>query len=292
MSALSILLDSLIDYAGLFPPAKLSMADAVRNYAAYRRGAEATFLGRFVVPVARLGEFETEYAKLATAEQAAWQLTVIAGADATADARATQSFNLRQSYARIISIEAKATTPAEVSQLATSFPSGIEIWIETPTTGDVASLIASVHQAGAGAKIRTGGITPDAFPPAKDVVRFMRACRQANVAFKATAGLHHPLRGDYALTYEPNSPRATMFGFLNIFLAATLVAEGGTDAEASALLDERDPGKFSVTPDAIASQDHRFTTAQLASLRKNFCRSFGSCSFTEPIDGLRQFSWL
>ena len=55
---LRILLRGLIDYAGLFPPASLDMADAVRNYAAYREGEHAWALGRFVVPAARLEEFE------------------------------------------------------------------------------------------------------------------------------------------------------------------------------------------------------------------------------------------
>ncbi len=49
--ALRPLLSGLIDYAGLFPPAAVSMADAVANYAAYRTSADAWALGRFVLPV-------------------------------------------------------------------------------------------------------------------------------------------------------------------------------------------------------------------------------------------------
>ena len=55
--ALHALLDGLIDYAGLFPPAKLPMGDAVRNYAAYLRSEHEWMLGRFICPVSRLEEF-------------------------------------------------------------------------------------------------------------------------------------------------------------------------------------------------------------------------------------------
>ncbi len=120
----------------------------------------------------------------------------------------------------------------------------------------------------------------------------MQACRIAGVIFKATAGLHHPLRGEFPLTYQPGSPRGLMFGFLNIFLAATFVHTGGSEAESMALLNERDAGKFIVSPEAITWNGRRFTEAQLAAGRKTFCRSFGSCSFTEPIDGLRSLHWL
>src|SRR5436853_477841 len=54
--SLRALLDRLIDYAGLFPPAKLSLDQAIRNYAGYRRGPQAWMLGRFVVPAGRLDE--------------------------------------------------------------------------------------------------------------------------------------------------------------------------------------------------------------------------------------------
>jgi hypothetical protein len=44
------LLTGLIDYAGLFPPAKLSLDQAIRNYAAYRQCPERWMLGKFVIP--------------------------------------------------------------------------------------------------------------------------------------------------------------------------------------------------------------------------------------------------
>src|SRR5262245_27937410 len=70
------------------------------------------------------------------------------------------------------------------------------------------------------AKIRTGGLKPDAIPAIADVAAFIVACADRRLPFKATAGLHHPVRAPYPLTYESNAPRAVMHGFLNVFLAA------------------------------------------------------------------------
>ena len=59
----SLLVDA-IDFAGLFPPAAQDMSSAVRDYGRYRQGDEAWALGRFVVPVARLEEFDPQAAEL------------------------------------------------------------------------------------------------------------------------------------------------------------------------------------------------------------------------------------
>lgn len=275
------------------------MADAVRNYAGYRHGPHTALLGRFITPLALLPEFEAAYAQLPSAAQAGWQLSVLAGRDPAADCATIRDFNSRQFTASIVSVETKAGAPAEVARLTAPFPSDLEVWVEIPVNDDPRTLIAAIKAAGGvsprasalGAKIRTGGVTPEAFPLPADVARFMIACREAGVVFKATAGLHHPLRGEYALAYEPGSPRGLMFGFLNIFLAAALAHDGGAEAEIVALLGETSPGAFAVTPEAIAWRGHRFPAAALAGARRNLSRSFGSCSFTEPIEGLQILRW-
>src|SRR5437660_1475932 len=54
--SLRALLEHVIDYAGLFPPATLPLDEAVRNYARYRTEPEGWMLGRFICPAARLAE--------------------------------------------------------------------------------------------------------------------------------------------------------------------------------------------------------------------------------------------
>jgi hypothetical protein len=58
MRSIEILLDGILDYAGLFPPADLEMSQAVARYNDYRNGPDSWMLGRFICPVARLSEFE------------------------------------------------------------------------------------------------------------------------------------------------------------------------------------------------------------------------------------------
>ena len=82
------------------------------------------------------------------------------------------------------------------------------------------------------------GITKDAFPKTSELIRFLRGCVQAGLPFKATAGLHHPLRAEYRLTYAPDSPTGVMFGFLNLFLATAFLRAGMAESEAARLLEE------------------------------------------------------
>lgn len=293
MSAVSSLLGSLIDYAGLFPPAQLGMHDAVRNYAAYLASPHRPLLGRFVVPLARLDEFETAFHALPAEQQIGWHLSVLAGGNPAADAGTIAAFNARQANARIVSVETKATSVGDVTWFTASFTNEIEVWVELPPANrDLPVLIERIRAAGRGAKLRTGGVTADAFPAPAEIARFLRECHRLSVPMKATAGLHHPLRGEYRLTYEAGSPRTRMFGFLNLLLAAALIHVGGTDAEAIALLDDSDSTHFTAPPDALAWRNHRFTAAQLATVRRTLCRSFGSCSFTEPIEGLQELRWI
>ena len=239
--SLRALLEHLIDYAGLFPPAALTMQDAVRNYARYRDGEYAWALGKFVVPQARVSEVPSEF-----------PLSVL-GVD-----------------------EVKATTEEEIA----AFPPGVYVEI-----ADLA-LLDAIKRHGQRAKIRTGGITPDAFPAIGNVAEFLRACKAKGVAFKATAGLHHPLRCLKPLTYEPNAPVGTMHGFLNVFLAASLLDH------ADEVLAESNARAFVFDDDGASWRGHRVSTDDIIAMRRDFATSFGSCSFEEPIGDLKELGWL
>jgi hypothetical protein len=239
--SLRALLEGLIDYAGLFPPAALSMQDAVRNYARYRDGEYAWALGKFIVPMERAKEVPTDIP------------VSILGID-----------------------EVKATTAEEIAELPPN------VYVEIADLG----LLDAIARAGLRAKIRTGGITADAFPAVANIAAFLRACREKGVAFKATAGLHHPLRCVKPLTYEPNAPTGTMHGFLNVFIAAAMVEH------AEAILAEGDARAFVFEDDTLSWRGHRVTTSEIVSMRRTFATSFGSCSFEEPIEDLVGLGWL
>ena len=297
-SALHSLLAGAIDYAGLFPPAALDMATAVRQYAEHRAGHDAWALGRFVVPVARLGELERETeARAPRAPAEPWQLSVLVGSDPAKELEALGEFNCRHSAAGAAAlagdvIEAKADSVEAVEQLLAAVPRWAQAYVEIPLARDPAPLVAAIARHGARAKARTGGLTAEAFPPAADLLRFLRACTTAGVPFKATAGLHHPLRAEYRLTYATDAERGTMFGFLNVFLAAALLRCGLDDAEALRLLEERSPEAFKVTPEAIEWRRRRLDQTAAAAARAGGIVAFGSCSFTEPVGELRGMGML
>jgi len=251
------LFSGLIDYAGLFPPAALPMADAVRKYDAYRRGEHAWMLGRFVVPVAKIGEVPDDF---------------------------------------------------PIAFVAPLIEVTDNIYVESD---DIDTLAAR----GLRAKIRTGGVTADAFPAAASIATFIQRCAERGVPFKATAGLHHPIRCIKPLTYEPDAPTGTMHGFVNLFMAAALasaavipsVVEGpgsggwrddraATRPDLSATLEmtlmETDARAFEFGDDAASWRGHSVTTEDLARIRSEFAISFGSCSFEEPVADLKELGWL
>ena len=293
------LLEGLIDYAGLFPPAALDMPAAVESYAAYRGGADAWALGRFVVPSARLDAFEgAAAARLPrSADAAPWPVSLLGGGDAAHDAEAIFAFNERHAHAAagravIDMIEVRAGDMDALAHAARSAPAGVTTYVEIPIERDPVDLLAALATHGARAKVRTGGVTPDAFPPPRALARFIRLAADQGVPFKATAGLHHPIRAEYPLTYEPAAATGTMYGFLNLFLAAGFAQEGLTIAEIEQVLEERDPAAFAFDEAGVRWRGLHAGVDALGTLRTRVAASFGSCSFTEPVGELRALGLL
>jgi hypothetical protein len=297
MSSIHILLRNSIDYAGLFPPAGLDMDAAVDNYHRYRAGAAAWALGRFILPASRLAQFEAAAGDRLSGTSAGqpWLLSVLAGTDLAGELKQVAEFNQRHAKsraARIDAVEAKATSPEAVQETMHLMPRDLQAYIEIPVDRDPAGLLAAIGQTGGRAKVRTGGVTRDGFPTTSDLLRFLQSCKGARVPFKATAGLHHPLRAEYPLTYEPDSLTGTMFGFLNLFLAAAFLAEGLDESNATRVLEEKSPVAFEFGQRGVSWQSHRVGPAALARARQDVIVSFGSCSFTEPIEELQALNLL
>jgi hypothetical protein len=293
------LLAGLIDYAGLFPPAALSMRDAVARYAEHRRGADRAMLGRFVVPAARLAEFTTEVDRLpfgAPTPADPWSLAVLATAT---DAPVLRAFGA--TYGGCLTadvVEAKADDVAMIEAIAVAFGSAsgsasadasapmATVYVELPLQADLPLLVAALGRLGLRAKVRTGGLTPDAIPAPADLLRFLTCCVRAGVPFKATAGLHHPLRGEYPLTGDADGPRATMYGFLNIFMTAAFLHAGIEASAVAPLLEERDAAAIAVDGTSLRWRHLALTAPALAAFRAASGASFGSCSFDEPVHDL------
>lgn len=242
------LLTRLIDHAALFPPASLPIDAALEVDRAARATPHAWMLNRFLVPASRLAELPASFDP---------PLGVIVDVD-----------ELPPLSDQVEVVEARLErAPATEDVRARVF---LEVW-----PGDDAKLDA-VAERGAGAKVRCGGPTPDMFPSPAELAHFICGCRDRGLAFKATAGLHHPIRDGIA------------HGFLNLLGAAVLAHAGGAAPRelVDVLLDE-DATAFGVTDDAFTVRGSAFDADAVSAMREALFVGYGSCSFSEPVEDLR-----
>jgi len=242
------LLSRLIDHAALFPPASLPMEAALEVDRAARGTPHAWMLHRFLVPASRLPELPAGFAP---------PLGVIVDVDV-----------LPPLGPQVDVVEARLDRAKAAEGV------GRRVFLEV-RAGDDAGLDA-VAERGAGAKVRCGGPTPDMYPSPAELAHFITGCRDRGLAFKATAGLHHPVRDGIA------------HGFLNLLGAAVLAhADGAEPRELVTVLLEQDARSFGVTDEAFTVQGRAFGTEAVAATREALFSGFGSCSFSEPVEDLR-----
>ncbi len=300
MNSIRTLLSGIVDYAGLFPPAGLEMDAAARNYAQYRVGGDREFLGRFVVPAARLDEFSTAARGILDRGETSipWRLSVLAGDDVAAAREAILEFNCSHSPGSKLgnavcdSVEIHARREADVTDAMREFPASFRVFFEITADPEPAPLLGAVARNRASAKIRTGGVTEASFPTSSQIVHFIAVCSGLGVSFKATAGLHHLLRSTYPLTYDTASACAMMFGYLNLFLTAAFIRNGMEEAKAGEVLEEQSLDTFSFSENGVSWRGHALTEADLRATRSDLALSFGSCSFREPVDEARALHLL
>ena len=289
------LLAEIVDYAGLFPPSALSMPEAVINYATYKNSNYNWMLGRFVVSVKRLDEFlETAKDFFTRDKTGIWRLSVLASEDVYDTIRKIENFNAENAPNAVCdSLEIKANTISVIEKAAEIVPPNFTTYIEIPNGDNLAEMVSTLAVKHLRGKIRLGGVTKEAFPRIDEISRFMRTCLAANVPFKATAGLHHPVRCQKPLTYEENAPTGTMNGFLNVFLAAGFIRQGFKMSVIYELLEDEMAENFVFDAGGILwRQEFLLSTAQIKNLRETGIISFGSCSFEEPIEDLQQIKLL
>lgn len=254
--SLRALLSNLIDYAGLYPPAGLPLDEVIARYKSYRDAEEHWILNRLVLPATKLPQVQLEDG---------WRITLLTDAE-------------------------PGPLPPQVETLETraslSLQGGACLSLPCYSEGPLDQVTGTF------AKLRTGGLVPDAIPSSQHVAEFLHAAAARRLPFKATAGLHHPVRADYALTYAADSPRALMHGFLNVFIAAVFAWQESPAFLLTEILEERDPRAFEFRDHELLWRGRAITTSQVKAARLEFAHSFGSCSFEEPVAGLRDLGLL
>ena len=304
-SAMDTLTSSVIDYAGTFPPASLELPLATAAYARAFAGDAAWLLGRLVLAVGSLDRFEAPALEpTAAADRPAeitptpWPISVVVSPapstpetalPAHADlASRIAAFNDRwQGRAQIVAVEYPAVNDVALDRLADAYDHTLEIFIEVPYGPDCRRRIDAIGARGLFLKLRAGGVARTAFPSVDELTDALCGCAKAGVTFKATAGLHHALRGSYPVTAEPLADTATMHGFLNVLVAAALAYRGASRSTIVSALAETDGSAFSFTVDQVAWRGQSMDRDEIARFRRRFCRAFGSCSFDDPVRELR-----
>ena len=305
MSSLIHMLSGIVDYAGLFPPAKLELDQVVANFREYHQVSQSWMLGRLVIPAARLEELSSFAEEYFPQQAAGWKISALLPAPSQGPAfedgvSAIEVFNRTfahdqpQRFAVVDAVEVPAKSLDDIDLISRRLAAGIDIFFEIDHREDPGSMIEAIsNNSPAGfAKIRTGGITADLIPSTTEVARFLHRCAAEGVGFKATAGLHHPIRHEFNLTYEADSPSATMHGFVNVFVAAALAFEYGLDEQViEKIVNETNAGEFDFSGEQARWKDHSIDVQAIDRIRKTSARSFGSCSFEEPIQDLQQLGF-
>jgi hypothetical protein len=238
-----VLFEGLIDHAPTFPPEELPLDQGLAEHRRVRTSEHGWIVNRFVCPASKLSDLGGEPLRLS--------VVLDTGA-------------LPEPDERIEAVEAAGIDPELL------FDAAPEVYVELPLRDDLSFRILQLKELGLRAKVRCGGA---ATPSVPGLAEFVQACRRLEVPFKATAGLHQPLRHD------------DEHGFLNLLAAAVFGDE-------EAALEEEDADAFSVTEDTFTWGDRSAGLEEIALARSELFVSFGSCSAQEPIDGLAALGLL
>jgi len=280
---------ALIDYAGLFPPAALPLAGAQKEYQAARCGSHAWMLGRFVIPataLAKLAEpFDAPFSAIVEPEsEALSHVARLKEGGAKVEAleiplrETVAPFRRHFSFDEMLDVLG-ALEAGLVCSGARDLPAFVEIPRTEPWQNLLPETLKEIARLALAAKIRCGGVTADAFPSVDELAEFVAAACDARAPFKATAGLHHPVRRfDLATGFM-------MHGFLNLLAAAALAPRVPRET-LTAIVAEEDPGAFAFDETTFAWRDQHVSIAELQTARRRGFVSYGSCSFDGPVEDL------
>jgi hypothetical protein len=282
-------LGGLIDYAGLFPPAGLGMADAVAEYRAARIGADAWIVERFLCPVGRLEELAAALVPTMAPGEAPWCLSAIGGGtNLDGDIAAIRAFDAELNGGAAVELVETKVPQGELADWAARAVRMLDrmVFFEIPWAGDLAgsfdALVAARETTGRmlGAKLRTGGPAAADFPSPAVVAEFLIGCRDRSLPMKATAGLHHPVR------HIDSTTGFTHHGFLNLLAGAALAVRGEDAASITAVVADDARGAFEFDRNGIRWRGLTAGVSDLQAARRGLFVAYGSCSFDEPVEDL------
>jgi len=289
---------AIVDYAGVFPPASLSVADAVAGYRTARAAPESWVAGRFLIRTSQLQDLGEEATATMQPGEEPWEVSAVFDSEATAAASLASDFHTEMEPAMTVAAAEALVSDVSPSGIATLFATIGSInpdvvgFLEVSRMGDVEAQIRTIgsviQESGrtGGTKLRCGGVTADLFPSPREVALFIGTAVNEGVPFKATAGLHQPYR------HFDESLGICRHGFINILMATTAATEGASLATLTEIISETDPDTFGLSAAFARWGDLRFPGSTLRRVRQNLFVAYGSCDFEEPVEALRTLGQL
>jgi hypothetical protein len=262
---------SLCDDAAVFPPGLAPLPDAVAAHARYAASPYADLVGPLVLAAPALTELagllgpDDRLDLSVTAPNGPKQLPTIFAAAGMLPVR------LRAVEVAVPAGEAPAEFFAELD-LACAAGADVAVFVEVPRDERRAEIVETCAATRRRAKFRTGGVRAELYPDEAELAAAIRSAVDAQVPFKATAGLHHAIRNT-----DPNTG-FEQHGYLNLLLATDAAVNFADQAEIAAILAERDARKIA---ERVAGLDD----ARVSAARERFL-SFGTCSIIEPLTEL------
>lgn len=310
-------LTGIIDYAGLFPPANLHLKEAFENYLLYSKSVNSYMLSRFICPV----KLFKELGKLSVNSESEIYLSVLGrggynindfNENLSEDIIMWKEF-VKNTNNRFITDAFEIKLPDElitehksgkVSEFIDIISQKIRSEFEHPVfmffEGHIGSewqknvkcLIEGINihnknNNDSGFKLRTGGVETYSFPEPGQIAFSIRECLDNAIRMKCTAGLHHPFR------HFDKNIGTKMHGFVNVFGAGVIAMRHNiSDYGLREILSDENPDNFVFTDEYFSWKDWKINIDEINLARKDLMISFGSCSFDEPVEDLKNLNLL
>ena len=263
----------LVDDAAMFPPGNAEVADAVAAHRDYRQSWFAPMVGPLVVSDQRLAELGRALGPEAEDLDVSVVNTSGAGGLLSLAGRQLTAVRVRAVESALRDLDDLAGNAARVVSAAGQLHESMQVFVELPFAPGWERAVEVVEAGGLLGKIRTGGLAASDTPSTGQLARQLSVLVEADLAFKATAGLHHawPTPG-----LEPDRP--AQHGFLPLLAAMHALVEGASEDEAADLLAGED--RTGILADLAGWSESR------SSRVRRRLRSFGCCGVTEPVADL------
>lgn len=268
------LLERLVDDAAVFPPGNAPVREALAGHATHRAAWYAELVGPLLLPASIVESLAgSELPRIGVVGD-----TGLAGLHAAFEAAAGSDRWVQFEVA--VAKRGEDPRPGLRTLLSeVGMGPALDVYAELPLTWgllDALDTLAAERAAGArvAPKFRTGGLAAELFPTPVELAAVICACRDRELPFKLTAGLHHAVR------HTDPETGFVHHGFLNILAGSLIAADGAEVADVAEALGTTDPLPVVET-----------VRVRLAANRPLWI-GFGSCSVAEPLADLAGFGLL